>query len=105
VLSKIAQVIEMAGLQVGSRRADIRHRSLDHDVGGDIFDRRIRDFMDEADILLFAGSDPGDDLTPCDFRIHDGLAAAAAVIDHHDKVLHVGVCPRRITKTKRQYFG
>ena len=67
-------------------------------VCGDIFYRRIRDFMDEADVLVFARSDPGDDLTPCDFRIHDGLAAAAAVIDHHDKVLHVGVCPRRITK-------
>ena len=53
VLTKIAQVIEMAGLQVGSRRADIRHRSLDHDVGGDIFDRRIRDIMDEADVLVF----------------------------------------------------
>src|SRR6476660_1193395 len=34
--------------------------------------------------------DPGDDLAPCDFRVDDGLATAAAVVDHHDEILHAG---------------
>ena len=51
MLAKIAHVIEMAGLQIGIRRADIRHCGLAQDIGGDIFDRRIRDFMDKLTFL------------------------------------------------------
>lgn len=43
------------------------------------------DLVDEADVLVFARHDPRDDLAPGDFGIDNGLAAAAAVIDHHDK--------------------
>ena len=62
MFAKIPRVIEMAGLQIGIRRANVQHRGLAQNVGGDILDRRIRDFMDEADILVLAGHDPGDDL-------------------------------------------
>ena len=106
MLAKITQAIEMVGLQIGVCRVDIRHRRLDQNIGGDIFDGRIRDFMDEADIPVFAGRDPGDDLAPCDFGIDDRLAATAAVIDHHDKILHagdLGLSPD--AGTECQYFG
>jgi hypothetical protein len=46
--------------------------------------------MDEADVPVFTRGDPGDDLAPCDFGIDDGLATAAAVVDHHDEILHAG---------------
>jgi hypothetical protein len=46
--------------------------------------------MDEADIPVFTRRDPGDDLAPRDFRIDDGLATAAAIVDHHDEILHAG---------------
>jgi len=60
VLAKIVHVIEMAGLQIGIRRADVRHCGLAQNIGRDICNRRIRDFMDEADVLVFARRDPGD---------------------------------------------
>ena len=88
MFSQVALVIELAGLQIGVCRSDIGKGGLVHDVSGDILDRGIGNLMDEADVLVFAGRDPGDNLTPCDFEIDDGLAAAAAVIDHHNKILH-----------------
>jgi hypothetical protein len=93
VLAKIVHVIEMAGLQIGIRRADVRHCGLAQNIGGDIFDRRIRDFLDKADVLVFSGRDPGDNLTPCDFGIDDGLTAAATVIDHHNKYCMLAIWP------------
>ena len=90
MLAKIADVIEMAGLQIAARRADLRQGRLAEDLGGDVLDRAIRDFMDEADIAVFTRRDPGDDLASCDFRVDDGLATAAAVVDHHDEILHAG---------------
>src|SRR5688572_11281398 len=80
----------MAGLQVGACRAEVRQGRLAENIGGDVLDRAIRDLMDEADIPVFTRRDPGDDLAPCDFRVDDGLATAAAVIDHHDEILHAG---------------
>lgn len=46
--------------------------------------------MDEADVFILTRRDPGDDLASCDFRVDDSLATTAAVIDHHDEVLHAG---------------
>ncbi|MBA2402076.1 MAG: hypothetical protein H0V72_25950 [Bradyrhizobium sp.] len=58
-------------------------------VGGDVLDGGIDDFMDEADVLVFARHDPGDDLAPGDFGIDDGFPAAPTVIDHYDEILHM----------------
>jgi len=44
VLAKIADVIEMAGLQVGVRGADVGQGRLAENLGGDVLDRAIRDF-------------------------------------------------------------
>src|SRR6188472_3595730 len=90
VLAKIADVIEMAGLQIGARRADLGQGRLGENLGSDILDGAVHDFMDEADIAVFTRRDPRDDLAPCDFRIDDSLAAAAAVVNHYDKILHAG---------------
>ena len=49
------RVIEIAGLQVGLGRGDVGKGGLGQNVGGDIFHRAIHDFVDEADILVFAG--------------------------------------------------
>src|SRR6187399_2875053 len=78
----------MAGLQVGACRADVGQGRFAENLGGDVLDRAICDFVDEADIPVLTRRDPGDDLAPCDFRIDDGLATAAAVVDHHDEILH-----------------
>ena len=72
-------------------------------IGGDIVDRAIGDFMDEADVLVFAGHDARDDLPPRNFRIDDSLAAAPSVIDHHDEILQ-GVLPLSRCGTRRHYF-
>ena len=74
MLAKIADVVELAGLQVGLRRAEVGQGSLAENLGGDVLDRAIRDLMDEADIAVLTRHDPGDDLAPCDFRVDDGLA-------------------------------
>jgi len=68
-------VVEVAGLQIGFRRADFRHRGLGQNVGGDVFDRRARDFVDEADVLVLAG---------CDM---------------------LAVCPRAVNLDQLKYFG
>ncbi len=64
VLAKIANVIEMAGLQIGARRADLGQSRLAENLGGDILDRAICDFVDEADIPVLTRRHPGDDLAP-----------------------------------------
>ena len=61
MLAKIADVIELVGLQVGIRRADIGQGRLAENLGGDVLDRAIGDFVDEADIPVFTRRDPRDD--------------------------------------------
>jgi len=53
VFAQVANVIEMAGLQVGARRTDVGQGRFAEDLGGDVLDRAIRDLMDEADIPVF----------------------------------------------------
>jgi hypothetical protein len=53
VLAKIADVVEMAGLQICVRDAEVGQDRLAENLGGDVLDRAIRDFMDEADIPVF----------------------------------------------------
>jgi hypothetical protein len=57
-------------------------------VGGDIFHRAIHDFMDEADILVFAGRHARNYFAFRKLGIHHSLAAAPPVVDHHDEILH-----------------
>src|SRR5882757_2666056 len=88
MLAQIVDMIELVRLQIGARGVDVGQGRFAQYAGGDVLDREIRDFMNEADVLVFAGRDPRDDLAPGDLRVDDGLAAAPSVIDHHDKVLH-----------------
>ena len=53
MLAQVANVIGMAGLQVGTGRAEVGQGRLAEDLGGDILDRAIRDLMDETDIPVF----------------------------------------------------
>jgi hypothetical protein len=69
MLAKIANVIEMTGLQTRSGRADLRQGGLAENLGGDVLNRAICDFVDEADIAVLTRRDPGDDLAPGDFRV------------------------------------
>ena len=50
MLAEIADVIELAGLQVGTCRAEVGQGRLAQNVGRDVLDRAICDFMDETDI-------------------------------------------------------
>jgi len=54
VLAKIADVIEMAGLQIAARRADLRQGRLAEDLGGDVLDRAIRAISWMKLILLYS---------------------------------------------------
>jgi hypothetical protein len=64
MLAQIADVVELIGLQIGARGVDVGQGRLAQYFGGDVLDRAVRDFMNEADIPIFAGRDPRDDLAP-----------------------------------------
>ena len=87
MLSEIAGVIEMAGLQIGARHRDLGNGGLRQNLRGHIVDRTIGDLVNEADVPVFAGRDARDDFPPRHFRIDDGLAPAASVVDHDNKIL------------------
>lgn len=73
MLAPIANMIELVSLQIGARRVDVGQGGFAQYIGGDVLDRAIRDFMNEADVRVFAGRDPRDDLATGDFRVDDGL--------------------------------
>src|SRR6202040_2445472 len=52
VFVQIAGVIEAAGLQIGAGRPDFGKGCFGEDLGGNVVDRAIGDFMDEADVLV-----------------------------------------------------
>jgi hypothetical protein len=58
MFSQVAPVIELTGLQIGACGADVGKGGLVQDIGGDILDRRIGDFMDETDVFVFARRNP-----------------------------------------------
>jgi hypothetical protein len=64
MLAQVAEMVELVGLQIGARGVDVGQGRLAQYVGSDVLDRAIRDFMNEADISIFAGRDPRDDLAP-----------------------------------------
>src|SRR5882757_4623071 len=90
MLAKVASVIETARLQIGAIGGDLGEGGLGQDLVGDIVDNTVHDFVNKADVLVFAGCHTRDDLAPGDLGIHDGFAAAASIIDHHDEILHRG---------------
>jgi hypothetical protein len=90
MLAPIAGVIETAGLQIGPGDRDFGNCRLRQNLGGNIVDRSIGDFMNEADVLVFAGYDAGDDFAPGDFGIDNGLAPAPSIVDHDHEILHKG---------------
>ena len=87
MLSKVARVVESAGLQIGARQADFGNGGLRQNLGGDILNRGIGDFMNEADVPVFAGGNTGDYFAPGDFGIDHGLAPAPAIVDHYHEIL------------------
>jgi hypothetical protein len=94
VLSEIAVMIETAGLQIGAGARDFGKRGLGQNLGRDIVDRGIRDLVNEADVLVFAGSYALDHPASGDFRIDDGLAPAPPIVDHYNEILHGGSVER-----------
>jgi hypothetical protein len=88
MLRQIAGMIEMAGLQLGAADRDLGKGGFRENIFRDIVDRNIRDFMNEADIFVFAGDHARDDFAPGNLWIDDGFAPAPSVIDHHDKIVH-----------------
>jgi hypothetical protein len=96
MLSEIVVMIEMAGLQIGAGGGDFGDGGLGQNLGGDIVDRGICDFVNETDVSVFAGRHPRDNFPPGDFRIDDGLAPASPIVDHYNKILHGGL--RRATQ-------
>ena len=60
VLAEIAGMIEAAGLQIGPGDRDFGNCCLRQNLGGNIVDRSIGDFMNEADVLVLAGCDARD---------------------------------------------
>jgi hypothetical protein len=60
MLSEILGAIEAAGLKIGFRCRNLGKCSLGQDISGDIVDCGIGDFVDEADVLVFAGNNARD---------------------------------------------
>jgi hypothetical protein len=97
MLRQIARMIEMPGLQLGAGDRDFGKGGFRENLFRDVVDRSIRDFMNEADVLVLAGNHARDDFAPGDLGVDDSLPPAPSVIDHHDKILHRAlVVPRRI---------
>src|ERR1700755_3028980 len=88
VLAQIAVMIETDRLQIDFFRLHLGEDGLVKNVGGDVLHRGVDNLVDEADVTVFAGGNPGHDFAPSDFGIDDGLAAAPPIVDHHNEVLH-----------------
>src|SRR5260370_17168774 len=88
MLAEIAGMIDAVGLQIGACDRDFGTRCLRQHLGGDIVDGAIGDFMNEAEVLVFAGGDARDRFAPGDLGVDDRLAPAPSIVDHHDEILH-----------------
>jgi hypothetical protein len=78
VLAQVAGMVEAGVLHIDAGGFDLGEGGLRQDLLGDVVDRAVHDFVDEADVLVYAGRDAGDDLAAGDFRVDDRLAAAPA---------------------------
>jgi len=83
-------MIEATCLEIGAIGRDFGQRSGGQNLVSDVADGTIDDLVDEADILVLAGRHARDHLAPGHLGIDDCFAAAASVVDHHDKILHLG---------------
>ena len=52
--AEIAGMIEAVGLQIGAISRDFGYRRLGHHLG-DVLDRTVHDFVDQADVPVFTG--------------------------------------------------
>ena len=69
MLAKVASVIETARLQIGAIGGDLGEGGLGQDLVGEIVDNTVHDFVNKADVLVFAGCRTRDDLAPGDLGI------------------------------------
>src|SRR6202035_1931911 len=81
-------MIQAKGLQIGPGHRDFGKRRLRQNLGGNIVDRSIGDFMNKADVPVLAGRDARDDFAPGNFGIDNGLATAPSIVDHDHEILH-----------------
>src|SRR5882724_3993147 len=88
VLAEIVEMIEARSLQVDLRRFDFGEGGFGQNIRGDVLHRRVDDLVNEADVPVFTGRHASDDFASGDFGIDDGLAAAASIVDHDNKILH-----------------
>jgi hypothetical protein len=98
VFADVTDMIDFCGLQICFSHADIGNRSLGNDIGRDVVNAAIFDFVNEADIPVFAGRYTRDYFPPGYLRIDDRFASASSVVNHHDEILHVSI-PRRARAT------
>jgi len=88
MLAQVADVIETVGLEHGGIGCDLGKGGLGQNILGDVVDRAVNDLMNEADVAILAGGDARDHLSSRNFRIDNGFATAAPMVDHHDEILH-----------------
>ena len=69
MLPEIAGMIEAVGLQIGAISRDFGWRRLGQNLLGDVLDRTVHDFVDEADVAVFTGRYARDQLASRDFGI------------------------------------
>jgi hypothetical protein len=100
VLAKIAQMIEARSLQVDLFRFDYGEGSFGQNIRGDVLHRGLDDLVNKADVPVLTRRYAGDDLTPGDFGVDYGLAAASPIVDHHNEILH-----QAPTVMNRRYAG
>ena len=82
MLAHVPRVVEAHRLQVGLCDCDFRQARL----GRNFLPRVCNQAACEK--LMFLSSPEAAHEMPCDLGVDDGFAAAAAVIDRHDKILH-----------------
>jgi hypothetical protein len=100
VLAEIVEMIEARSLQADLFSFDFGEVGFGQNVRGDVLHRRVDDLVNEADVPVLTRRDAGDDFTPGDFGVDDGLAAAPSVVDHHNEILHPGS-----GRDERRYAG
>src|SRR5271154_4682537 len=88
MFAEIAGMVETVGLQVGTSDRDFGSGGLGQNLGGDVVNRGIGDFVNKADVPVFAGGNARNDLAPGDLGVDHGLAPAPSIVDHHDEILH-----------------
>jgi hypothetical protein len=90
MLAQVAGMIEAVGLQAGAIGCDLGQSGFGQNLLRDIVDRAAQDFMNEADVSVFAGGDARDHLSSRVFGTDDGFTAAASILDRQDEILYPG---------------